>query len=720
MLPQVVLDKLDALPTQPGVYLFKDKKGEVVYVGKAKSLRSRVRSYFQSGTSDTRYFIPLLHKVLGDFDTIVARSEKEATILENNLIKEHRPRFNVKLRDDKEYLSLRLATDHVWPRLYVVRRPSADGARYFGPYHSATAARRTLHLINKHFQLRTCSDVELASRKRPCLQYQIKRCPAPCVHEVNRGWYAEQVRAVALFLEGWHDELSRELDERMRQAARAMRFELAAVYRDQLRAIDKVREEQRVVSADLVDRDVLGLYREADLVELALLHVRGGRLADVVTMSVKQAEIPDEEIVAAFLAQHYGGAEAPVRAEARVRGAETRVDASAPAGDGASGTSGVDADAPMLEAVVPIPPEIVLPIEPEGVFGIAEWLADRAGHKVSLLQPKRGPRVELLKLANDNARHAYAEKRRATDDVMERLAQLQERLRLPTLPRRIECCDISHLGGGDTVGAVVAMQDGSLDRKRYRTFHVRGTSGQPGVGDDYGAMYEVLARRFRRGLAERKRAAGEPAGTAPSSRDAAPQTAEPDVLEAAEPLSMAPARETDDDVERSQWDLPDLFVVDGGRGQLGVALAAAHDLGLHDLAIVGLAKERENVAGDTVVDRVYLPGQKNPIPLKSNSAALFFLARLRDEAHRVSNRGREKLGKGRRIKSLLDDVRGIGPATRKALLSHLGSLQAIKNASDDELLRVPGVTKRHVRALREALFPEAPPAEAGLDGEAGG
>lgn len=634
MLPDVVTQKLAALPAQPGVYLFKDKKGKVVYVGKAKSLRSRVRSYFQAGGSDERYFIPILVKTIGDFDTLVTSTEKEATILENNLIKEHQPRFNVKLRDDKDYLSLRLAADDAWPRLGVVRRASPDGARYFGPYHSATAARRTLHLINKHFQLRTCSDSDFAARRRPCLQHQIKRCPAPCVSSVDRAWYGEQVRSVALFLDNRHDELSAELEERMHDAARDTRFELAAVYRDQLRAIDNVRQQQRVVSSDRVDRDVVGFYREGELVELAILYVRSGKLADVGTLSIKQAEIPDEEIVAAFLAQHYGGARANEE----------------------------------IAPTVPVPEEIVIPCEPEGRNGIEEWLAERAGHKVSLIVPKRGARVDLLALANDNAKHAFAEKRRQSDDVQERLLALQEQLRLPSLPRRIECCDISHLGGGDTVGAVVAMNDGELDKKRYRTFHVRGPEAKGGgLNDDYAAMYEVLARRFRRAKA---------AGVGEGSDD-------PD------------------------WELPDLFVVDGGRGQLAVALTAARDLGLHELPIVGLAKERENITGETLVDRVYLPGQKNPIPLKSNTAALFFLARLRDEAHRSSNRGREKLGKKRRFRSALDDVRGIGPKTKKALLTRFGGVAAIKEASDADLLSVGGVQMRHVKALRDA-FPPPP------------
>ncbi|MBX3197038.1 MAG: excinuclease ABC subunit UvrC [Labilithrix sp.] len=695
VLPDVVNEKLDALPPSPGVYLFKDKKGSVVYVGKAKSLRSRVRSYFQGGSTDNRYFIPILQRTIGDLDTIVTATEKEAAILENNLIKEHRPRYNVKLRDDKDYISLKLDAKDAWPRLWVVRRPSyqpGETARYFGPYHSATAARRTLHLVNKHFQLRTCTDTEMRSRKRPCLQHQIKRCPAPCVLEVDRAWYDEQVRAVAMFLDGRHDELSEELEARMQDAARAMRFELAAVYRDQLHAIEKVREEQRVVSVDDVDRDVLGLHREADLVELALLHIRRGRLADVATFSVKNAEVPDEEVVAAFLGQHYA-----------VSSAE-------------------DADV----AALPIPDEIIVPTLPDAASGTAEWLSERAAHKVLLLCPQRGPRVDLLRLANENASHAFTEKRRASDDVQERLAQLKERLRLPTVPRRIECCDISHLGGQDTVGAVVAMTDGEPDKKRYRTFHVRGeasaskaTDGAPtpgggegtleedvdGVpvslaGDDYRAMYEVLARRFRRGLKRQEARELAVATTAPDPGEDGP---------ASPPREDGGAPEADDaELADSEWDLPDLFVVDGGRGQLAVALAAARDLGLHDLPIVALAKEKENVAGETLVDRVYLPGQKNPIPLKSHSASMFFLARARDEAHRFSNRARERLGKKKRMRSALDDVAGIGPKTKQSLLMHLGSLKAIKAADDAQILAVPGVTARHLKALRR-VYPAKPP-----------
>ncbi len=628
MLPALVVEKLEALPARPGCYLFRGGEGAVLYVGKAKSLRSRVRSYFQEGSSDDRFFLPLLRELIVDLETVVVGTEKEAAILENALIKEHRPRFNVKLRDGKEFLSLRLDPTAAYPRLELVRKPATDAARYFGPYPSATSARRTLHLVNKHFQLRTCTDQEFSRRKRPCLQYQIKRCPAPCVFEIDEEAYRQQVRAVTLFLDGRHKELAQDLGERMKEASRGLHFELAAVYRDQLLAIEAVHETQRLVGDAGDHQDVISLYREGELVEVAILYVRGGRVTDAATFSLKKVEVPDDELVAALLREHC-------------------IDAAS------------------------LPDEILLPVLPEGADGVSDWLSERRGKKVSLAVPRRGHKAHLVALARENAEHAFKEKRRAGDDVEDRLRQIQERLRLPRLPRRIECCDISHLGGEDTVGAVVSLRDGLPDKARYRVFHVKGVSG----GDDYGAMREVLSRRFRRAI------------------------------------EHAP----DEDDER--WALPDLFVVDGGRGQLGVALTAAADLGLHDLPIVSLAKERETALGEELVDRVYLPGQKNGIPLKKESNALFFLARARDEAHRFSNAARVKLGRGRRMRSSLDDVKGLGPKTKKALLSALGTPEAILEASDEALLAIPGVTKRTVTALRAHFAPPVEPEDVEIEAD---
>ncbi len=605
MLPEVVQQKLDALPVQPGVYVFRDRRGTTLYVGKASSLRSRVRSYFAASTGDTRFFIATLAAEIGDLETYVTRTEKEAALLENNLIKEQQPRYNVKLRDDKEYLSLRLDPKAAWPRLEVVRRPRQDGAHYFGPYHSATAARATLRLINRHFQLRTCTDTELAARVRPCLQYQIKRCPGPCVLPVDRAHYGEQVSAVTMFLDGRHDELVKDLAARMTESASKLEYEQAGVYRDQIRAVEQVREEQRVASARDVDQDVVGLYREGEQIEIALLVVRGGRLVGVRTWELV-LPLPDEEVVASFVAEYYG------------RGAL-------------------------------VPDELLLPLLVEAMDGLASALGERReGRAPRVHHPQRGTLARLLEMANENAQHAFREKARALKDVEERLAEVQRRLRLPALPRRIECIDISHTGGTDTVAAIVAMRDGGLDRGAYKSFHVRRVDG----GDDYGAMYEALTRRFRRG------------------RDG-----------------------------EGGWELPDLLVVDGGRGQLGVALAALRDLGVTGLPAVGLAKEKENVRGDKLVDRVYLPGQKNPVPLREGSSALFYLAQLRDEAHRASNALRVKLGKRRRLRSGLADVPGVGPRTATLLLRTLGSLRAVL-AADESALITAGATTRQAKAIR--------------------
>jgi excinuclease ABC subunit C len=631
----------------------------VLYVGKAKSLRSRVRSYFQSASSDERAFIPWLRRDLTEIETIITATEKEAAILENSLIKEYRPKYNVKLRDDKEFLNLRLDPRTALARLELVRRPTVDGAKYFGPYPSATAARRTLHLVERHFQLRTCSDRELASRKRPCIQYQIKRCPAPCVHEIDHDAYRAQVHAVMLFLEGRHDEVTEWLTQRMRQASADLDFELAGSLRDQVAAIEQVREQQRVVSVSDRDVDVLGLYREGELVELVVLLVRAGRLIDVQRLSRVRANVDDAEVVGAFLREQYAN------------------------------------------ATVAVADEIWLPVMPEGADGIEEWLNEQqqslgARKRVRLVLPQRGKKTELLQLAADNARHAFEEKRRSDEDIEARLGRLASRLRLTKIPRRIECVDISHLGGTDSMGAVVALLDGKPDKSHYRTYRV----SRAGMGDDYGAIYEVLSRRFRRGIvAVEPTADGEllldesPTADGELALDEIP-TADGE-LALTEPQSSA----------ATDWSLPDLFVVDGGRGQLAVALAAASDLGLVDLAIVGLAKEKESPTGEKLVDRVYLPGQKNPIPLRPNSPELFFLSLARDEAHRFANRGRERLGHRRRLRSSLDEVAGIGPKTRKALLVAFGSIQGVRDASDEALRAVKGISARQLAALREHLGP---------------
>lgn len=623
-LSDIVLRKLETLPAQPGVYVFYGKQRAVLYVGKARSLRSRVRSYFQPGSSDARAFVARLDNELIDLETFITSSEKEAALLENQLIKAHQPRYNVKLKDDKDFLSLRINPAAPWPRIDVVRKPRKDGASYYGPYHSATAARQTLRLVNRHFQLRTCSDAELARRVRPCLQYQIKRCPAPCVLDVPREAYLEQVRDVGLFLAGRHDELVKHLERRMAESARELDFEQAAVFRDQLRAVSRIQEEQRVTSVSGADQDVVGLHRVADQAEVALLRIREGKLVNVRTFGLRDVSLPDDELVASFVSEFYA--------------------------------------LPTTE----FPDELLLPAAVEAMDGLGEMLTERREARVKVLHPQRGPRVRLLQMARENAEHAFTEKQRADQDVEKRLLAVQQKLRLPTLPRRIECIDISHHGGQDTVAAVVALLDGQPDRARYRSFHLQTVSG----GDDYGAIYEVLSRRFKRAL----------------SGD-------------------------------ESWELPDLLVVDGGRGQLRMALEALRDLGMEGLPLVGLAKEKENVLGEKLVDRVYLPEQKNPIPLHA-VAALQMLALARDEAHRSSNRIREQKGSQRRLQSELDSIPGVGASTRTKLLRALGSVSGVLAASPEQLLAA-GANKRQVEAIRAhatSVDQVAPPPTADSDG----
>jgi len=604
--------KLDTLPASPGVYVFRGTDGKVLYVGKARSLRNRVRSYFQAGSSDLRAFVSRLERELADIETFVTHTDKEAALLENQLIKSHQPKYNVKLRDDKEYLSLRLDAKRPWPRLEVVRRPKPDGAQYFGPYHSATAARQTLRLVNRYFQLRTCTDTEFRKRSRPCLQHQIKRCPGPCVLRVDQDEYHAQVANVARFLDGRHDELVLDLDGRMQGASGELEYERAAVYRDQIRAVERAREEQRVAGVQKSDHDVIGFHREGDQVEVAVLSMRSGRIFSVRTFPLRRVAVPNDEMLGAFLMQHY-------------------------------------ADWPSL------PDEILVSVRIEMSEALEELLSENRKRRVRITEPKRGAKAKLLELARENAEHAFNEKERAREDVEARLSELQTLLRLSVLPRRIECVDISHSGGEETVAVFAALQDGRAARERYRSFHVKGVGG----GDDYAAMYEVLIRRLRRG-----------------------------------------------NREEEGWELPDLLLVDGGKGQLGVAVRAREDIGLPELEVASVAKPRVTATGEEEGDRVFRPGQKNAIPVRGNSA-LSLLLLARDETHRASNALRKKVGRRRRLRSELDGVPGVGPKTRSKLLRNLGSLRDVLAANEEQLIEA-GATRRQALAIKEAFGEQSP------------
>jgi excinuclease ABC subunit C len=675
--PRPLAEILDRLPTAPGVYVMKDARGKILYIGKAAHLRNRVRQYFQPNTSDSRDFVPLLEGIVADIETVVTSNEKEALLLENTLIKKHQPRFNVKLRDDKNYLVLRLDPKTEWPRLEVGRRIQDDGAHYFGPYHSATSCREALRVVNRHFQLRTCTDHVLHNRRRPCLQYQIKRCPAPCVLPVSREEYGEQVRDVRLFLEGRDDELLERFRFRMKEAAGKLEFERAALVRDQLRALEATLEAQRVVSTDFVDQDVIGFHRQGIALDIVVIAIRRGKMAQSRVFSFTDQEFPDAEVLSSFLGLYY-------------------------------------------DLSPPPPDEVLLPFSIADAEVKADWLSELRRHprgkKVEILVPQRGPRRDLVELARKNAAAHFASRRNARDDAEATLAKLQKRLRLPRLPRIIECYDVSHVQGSDTVASMVVFVDGRPDKTRYRTYKLqRGGSSGP---DDFASMYEVLSRRFRRAK-ETEREGETPAA------DGAPP---PD----------------------SAWRLPDLIVVDGGKGQLGMALAAARDVGIDTrsgvgLPIIALAKERASEAtappeegppapgpsdrapqsppaagrkqADTAwrPDRVFLPQAKDPIPIRPNSAEMFVLAHLRDEAHRFAVAFHRGQRRRRTLRSALAEIPGIGATRQRQLLRHFGSLRKVREASLEDLLAVPGMNRKTAEAVRmffEARGDGAAPASA--------
>jgi len=659
-----IAEILDRLPTEPGVYLMKDRRGKAIYIGKAGNLRARVRQYFQPASGDSRLFVPLLEGIVADIETVVTTNEKEALLLENTLIKRHQPRFNVNLRDDKNYLVLRLDPQASWPRLEVVRKISDDGAYHFGPYHSASSCREALRVVNRHFQLRTCTDHVLANRRRPCLQYQIKRCPAPCVLPVSRDEYAEQVRDVRLFLEGKDDELVGRLTGRMKDAAHEMNFEQAAAIRDQLRALEVTLQSQRVISRDFVDQDIVGLHREGLALEIVVMTIRQGKLVASRSFSFGGQEFPDTELLSSFLGLLY--------------------------------------DSPAAS----IPDELILPLPIDDAALKSEWLTERrpGRRRVEVLFPQRGDRKRLSDLAQKNAQVSFASRRDAREDVELMLAKLQRKLRLIRLPRVIECYDISHTQGFAPVASMVVFVDGRPERSRYRTYRIRGAEGPAARrgNDDFASMYEVLSRRFRR------------------------------------------ARERD-----AGWELPDLIVIDGGKGQLAMALAAARDVGIdvgpgQGLALVGLAKEREVVAGegdgvavgsatatatgsDAIAggpgqqprrrsggrsgsvedsrrpDRVYLPHAKDAIPIRPSSAEMFVLQHLRDEAHRFAITFHRRRRSSLTLRSALAEVPGIGPRRQQLLLRHFGSLKKVREATADELVAVPGMTATAASAVFKYL-----------------
>lgn len=607
--PSNLTQQLDAVQARPGVYLLKDRHGKVIYVGKAKNLRARVRTYFRGG--DERSQVRFLMQRVGGLETLVTSNDKEALILENNLIKQYKPRYNIRLKDDKSYVSVKVTVQDPWPRILVTRKIVKDGSKYYGPYASAWAVRETLDTIRKVIPLRTCSDGVFRNRSRPCLEYQIKRCLAPCCLPVAPEEYQRHLREAVLLLEGKSQQLVRQLDDEMQRAAEALRFEEAARLRDRIRAIERTQERQQMVSHWGDDQDVFGLYREGGFIEVQVLFVRQGKLTGNQAYSFGDFEFGDDEVLAAVLTQFYQGDRY-------------------------------------------IPDEVLVPVDLDDHDVRAEYLGERKGKRVIVFRPQRGDKARLLEMAAENARQSFRARQDA-DRNRERMGEeLRRRLHLRNAPKRIECFDISNIQGRLAVGSMVTFDEGEPDKNRYRRFRIKTVPG----ADDFLMMYEVLKRRFARA--------------------------------------------------KQEGEYPDLLVVDGGKGQLNVALEVLRELEIDAVDAVGLAKMRvERAPRATEIvrseERVFLPGRVNPVVLRRNSTALFLLQRVRDEAHRFAITYHRQLRRRERLRSVLDGIPGVGSARRQRLLRHFGSVRRMREATVAALAEVPGISGTLAAEIKAAL-----------------
>lgn len=614
-------EKVDTIPAQPGVYLLKDAGGKVIYVGKARNLRSRLRQYARG--DDERCQVRFLLPKIASVETLVTANDKEALILENNLIKQYKPRYNIRLKDDKSYVSVKVTVQDPWPRILVTRRIVKDGSRYFGPYDSAASVRETLDTIRKVIPLRTCPDAVFRNRARPCLEYQIKRCLAPCCLPVDRELYQQYLREAILLLEGKSQQLVRQLTQQMERAAEELRFEDAARLRDRIRAIERTQERQQVMAHHGGDTDVWGMYREGGFLEVEVLFLRQGKLTSHQRYSLTDLEFPDEEILSMLLQQFYQGERF-------------------------------------------IPDEILIPVELDDSRTLEEWLSERKQQRVTIHRPQRGDKLRLVELARENAAQGFRQRQDASAQRQRMCAELARSLHLKRFPHRIECFDISNFQGRMAVGSQVTFIDGEPDKNEYRRYRIK-TVHQ---SDDFAMMAEVLERRFARA--------------------------------------------------KEEGVIPDLIVIDGGKGQLNVALEVLRSLGIDSVEAVGLAKDRVERNPHAVdlrhsEERVFLPGRKNPVILRRHSNALFLLQRIRDEAHRFAITYHRKLRTRERIRSLLDAIPGVGPVRRRRLLRQFGSVRRIREASIDELLEIPGITRvvaERIQAALRAAIPEPQPPSA--------
>lgn len=607
-----IAETASRLPSSPGVYLMKDKTGRILYIGKAKNLKSRVRNYLRPG-ADGRAHIVFMMERAESLEWVVTGSEKEALILENNLIKKHRPRYNVDLKDDKTYLSLRLGLDEDFPRLDLVRRVKRDKAFYLGPYSSARDLRATVEMLLKIFPLRSCNDRDFRTRERPCLYHWTRGCPAPCRGLIDREGYGKLVDEVVAFFRGKSMGLVERLLDKMEEAAKAERFEEAALLRDRLRAVEATLEKQKIVTHTPVDRDAIGWVREGSEVQVSVFVVRGGAVIDERSYHLASVMEENEEFAAEFLRSYYR---------------EDRI----------------------------VPPVVLVQSGVgEGHSALEAWLAERRGRRVRILSPQRGDKAALLRMAGENAAAKLAERRKSKIGFETALKELGAKLGLPGPPDAIECFDISNIQGTNPVAGMVTFTGGQPDKSRYRRFSIKTVEGS----DDFAMLHEALKRRIARRNEE-------------------------------------------------GWELPDLIVIDGGRGQLSSAMRAFSDLGVEPPAMIGLAKARSLKGTDEPEkspERVFLPGRANPLILRQNSSALFMLQRIRDEAHRFSVAFHRQKRSKSTITTELDSIPGMGPARRKALLTAFGSLKGVKSATLEELTAVEGVPRQLAEAVHKKFNP---------------
>jgi len=601
--------QLAQLPKLPGVYLMKDRGGAVLYVGEAKNLKNRVRSYFQR-FQDQRQKVQVLVTKIAGIETIVTQSEKEALILENTLIKKYRPRFNVTYRDDKNYPYLRLALDEPYPTLTIARQAKSDGARYFGPFASAQAVRETLKLINLMFPIRKCHGRRL-EKKRPCIYYQLGQCPAPCCCMVDREEYQKTVRDVQLFLSGRSREVIASLKKKMELESQSLQFEQAARTRDRIQALEQTLEKQSVVSPDFTDRDVFSFHREGERMEVVVLFVRSGRLSGTRSFTLNNLTLSDAETLSSFLSQYY-----------------------------AKGKF--------------IPPEVVIPEKLADQGLLAEWLAEARGGPVKIVVPIKGVRHELLKMASQNAGILFRRGESAQPEDV--LSALQQELGLKRYPRCIVCFDISNILGTAAVGSAVLFTDARPDKAGYRRFRIK-TVHQ---ADDYAMMYEVLSRYLARAQNENT--------------------------------------------------VPDLIMVDGGRGQLGVLLKALDDGKLEGVDAISLAKAAEpgkqRAGSPAEEEKICLPQRKNPLILHRRSPVLLLLQRIRDEAHRFAITYHRKLKARRDLTSPLEAIPGVGKKTAQQLLRHFGSIERLREAARAELAQLSFLNKKTAALVYVYFHPE--------------